>query len=205
MQFRFATGFDWILMILGSLMAFLHGFVLPIALLLLAFIADAFAFHDVSRFTANNQVEVPFQYLVSLQSNRAQETDPNQGLIEINVQNLTGEIVNCSEVYTHTLHSPFPQEFHFTIGDLVRSATVSNAVCYDDNGFINYVNNLIIGLLAVIVAVAVLGAFQMLIYHLTSEHQMRKMRLNYFRSILRQERKWHDMHTQGELSLHLSE
>lgn len=205
MQFHFATGLDWFLMVLGSLMAFLHGFVLPIALLLLAFIADAFAFHDVSRFTANNRVEVPFQYLLSLQSNRAPGADANQGLIEINMQILSGGIVNCSKVYTHTLPPPFPGVFQFTIGDLIRSATVPTAVCYDNISFTNYITNLIIGMLVVIVTVAVLGAFQMLIFHLTSERQMGKMRVNYFQSILRQERKWHDLHTQGELSLHLSE
>lgn len=186
-------------------MASLHGFALPIALLLLAFISDAFTFHDVSHFVTNNRMEVPFQYLLNLQSNRVPGADANQELIKINMQILSGGVVNCSKVYTHTLSPPFLGEFQFTIGDLVRSATVPHAVCYDNMGFTNYVTNLIVGMLAVIVTVAVLGAFQMVIFHLTSERQMGKMRLNYFQAILRQERKWHDLHTQGELSLHLSE
>lgn len=217
LQFRFATGFDWFLTVLGGLMAFLHGFVLPIALLVLAFITDSFTFHEVSRFIANIRFYVPLQYIISLQTSGADgkpleygeliqyEADPNRANIEFNVQNLTGGVVNCSKVYTYRLPHPYGGQFNFTILDLVRSGTVPTASCYDDSSFTDYINTLIFGLLAVLIVATALGALQMLLFHLTSERQMRKMRLSYFQSILRQERKWHDLQTQGELSIHLSE
>ena len=204
-------------MIIGTFVAILHGFVLPIALLVLAFLVDAFAFQEVSFNVANINDYVPFVYLVSLQTNGAEGeplelgeindymVDPNVENILFGVQNLTGGIVNCSAAYTFSLPFPYKGQLVFTIADLVRSATVPTASCYTNETFIDYINGLIFGLLAVILLAAALGAVQMLLFHLTSERQMRKMRLFYFRSILRQERKWHDLHTQGELGIHLSE
>lgn len=201
----------------GTLVAILHGFVLPIALLVLAFLTDAFTFQEVSLSSANIQYYVPFQYLVSLKTNGAEgkplelgeladyTADPTLANIPFNVKNLTGGVVNCSAVYTYSLPFPYKGQLSFTIGDLVRSATVPIASCYTNESFINYINRLIFGLLAVILLAAILGAVQMLLFHITSERQMRKMRLRYFQSILRQERKWHDLHTQGELGIHLSE
>ena len=204
-------------MIIGTFVAILHGFVLPIALLVLAFLVDAFAFQEVSFDAANIEYYVPFLYLVSLQTNGAEGeplelgeltdymVDPTVENILFGVKNLTGGIVNCSAAYTFSLPFPYKGKLVFTIGDLVRSATVPTATCYTNETFIEYINGLIFGLLAVILVAAALGAVQMLLFHLTSERQMRKMRLFYFRSILRQERKWHDLHTQGELGIHLSE
>ena len=205
-------------MFIGTLVAILHGFVLPIALLVLAFLVDAFAFQEVSFDAANIDYYVPFLYLVSLQTSGAEGealelaeitgdymVDPNEENILFAVKNLTGGIVNCTAEYTFFLPFPYDGKLNFTIGDLVRSATVPTASCYTNESFIDYINGLIFGLLAVIILAAALGAVQMLLFHLTSERQMRKMRLFYFRSILRQERKWHDLHTQGELGIHLSE
>ena len=205
-------------MFIGTFVAILHGFVLPIALLVLAFLVDAFAFQEVSFDAANIDYYVPFSYLVSLQTSGAEGealelaeltgdymVDPNEELILFAVKNLTGGIVNCTAEYTFLLPFPYDGRLNFTIGDLVRSATVPTASCYTNESFIEYINGLIFGLLAVIILAAALGAVQMLLFHLTSERQMRKMRLFYFRSILRQDRKWHDLHTQGELGIHLSE
>ncbi len=205
-------------MTIGTFVAILHGFVLPIALLVLAFLVDAFAFQEVSFDAANIDYHVPFPYLVSLQTSGAEGealelaeltgdymVDPNEENILFAVKNLTGGIVNCTAEYTFLLPFPYQGKLNFTIGDLVRSATVPTASCYTNESFIEYINGLIFGLLAVILVAAALGAVQMLLFHLTSERQMRKMKLFYFRSILRQERKWHDLHTQGELGIHLSE
>ena len=216
-QFRYATGLDWLLMIIGTLVAILHGFVLPIALLVLAFLTDAFVFREVSRKVANIQYFVSFQYLLSLKTSGAEgkplelgeladyNANPDLANIPFDVKNLTGGVVNCSGVYTFRLPYPYDGQLNFTIADLVRSATVPTAKCYTNETFIDYINALIFGLLAVIILAAALGAVQMLFFHLTSERQMRKMRLYYFQSILRQERKWHDLQTQGELGIHLSE
>lgn len=196
-------------MILGSLLAFLHGFVLPAALLVLALITDAFKFHEVSRFVANIHFNVPFSFLLDLQGNSQVgrplgfgrvllyffENGPatDEAVIEMNIQNVTGGIVNCTKLYTLGLPHPFAGHFEFTIDHLVRISTVPRAVCYDDDTFTDYINVLIFGLLVVVVAVAVLGAFQMLLFHVTSERQMRKLKLYYFKAILRQEVKWHDL------------
>lgn len=204
-------------MLIGTLVAILHGFVLPIALLILAFLTDAFTFHEVSRNVANIQYLVPFMHLYSLDTNGAEGrplelgelidyiADPRLANVVFDVKNLTGGMVNCTAQYSYQVPFPFDGELNFTIRDLVRSATVPTASCYTNETFIDFIDRLILGLLAVIILAAALGAVQMLLFHLTSERQMRKMRLCYFQSILRQERQWHDMHTQGELGIHLSE
>ena len=206
-------------MVIGILVAILHGFILPIALLVLAFLVDAFSFQELSFIVANIYNHVPFVFLLSIQSNGAEgkdlelgevadlghTIDPTEENILFAVKNLTGGVVNCSAEYTFSLPYPYKGQLVFTIVDIVRSITVPTASCYSNEGFVDYINGLILGLLAVILLAAALGAVQMLLFHLTSERQMRKMRLVYFRSILRQERKWHDLHTQGELGIHLSE
>ena len=204
-------------MSIGTLTAILHGFVLPIALLALAFLTDVFTFQEVSLDATNIQYYVPFQYLLSLKTSGAEgkplelgeladyTADPTLANILFDVKNLTKGVVNCSAVYTYSLPFPYKGQLNFTIHDLVRSATVPTASCYNNETFIDYINSLIFGLLAVIILAAILGAVQMLLFHISSERQMRKMRLYYFQSILRQDRKWHDLHTQGELGIHLSE
>ena len=198
-------------MVIGSLLAILHGFVLPIALLVLSYIINAFSAHELSRLIANFEQTVPVDYLLHLGMSQVErgelthyEAYPNKaGFIKFDIQNLTGGIVNCSAVYVYRLPYPYKGQFNFTIGDLVRSSDAP--ACFNDTSFTNYINIFLLGLSVVIIVVAFLGALQMLIFHLTSERQMRKMRLYYFRSILSQERKWHDLQTLGDIGIHLSE
>ena len=54
LQFSFATCFDWFLMIVGSIAAVLHGFILPASMLLLGELVNVFAYRNITGDVAAN-------------------------------------------------------------------------------------------------------------------------------------------------------
>ncbi len=57
-QFRYATTFDWLLMILGTLSAIAYGLVLPASMLVLAELTDSFVFHAASRVIVTTGIQI---------------------------------------------------------------------------------------------------------------------------------------------------
>lgn len=203
-------------MSLGAIFAILHGFILPVALLFLDFITTAFTHYEVSRFVAKVNLSLPLDFLLGVgqSSNQPQlefselidyDPDPNKIHVLVDILGLTGGYVNCSKIYLLELPHPYTVSYPFTIGEIVRALTLNTAKCYDDHLFISFMDQLIVGLVALAVITIVLGSLQVLFFHAAAERVVRKIRLSYFHAALCQDRAWYDEQLPGEVSVRLSQ
>ena len=212
-------------MVLGSLVSVAHGFVLPIALLILAVITDTFQFHEASRVLSNLQLSVPLEFIVRIAresmglgdgGNRIVEfyaidggyrpDTEGRATLELDIRNKTGGVVNCTKDLVFHVPFPYNYTFNFSIGEIMRSALgLERAHCLDNDEFIAEMNPLILGMVGVALVSMVLGSLQVLLFTIAAERQVKKARLFYFNSILKQEREWYDKHMAGELTTTLLE
>ena len=210
-------------MIFGGAISALHGFVLPIALLILAQITDTFQFHETSRIIANLEVSLPIGFFIGIANNIATggtttvnagvgfyeiqedfDIDSNVATLDISIRNKTNGIVNCSQKLDFFIPYPYNHSFSFTIFDVLR-ATTPHVRCYDNESFIAAMNLLILGLVGVALVAMLLGSLQVLLFTTAAQRQVKKARLLYFNSILRQEREWYDKQLAGALTTKLLE
>lgn len=214
-------------MIFGGIASSLHGFVLPVALIILAQITDTFQFHETSRTVANLEVSLPIEFLLgvanvagggTIDSGPAIgfydllediEIDSNVASLDISIRNITNGVVNCTQKLDFYIPYPYNRNFSFTIFDVVRASTtidnIPNVFCYDDDSFIAAMTPLILGLVGVALLAMLLGSLQVLLFTIAAERQVKKARLLYFNSILRQEREWYDKQLAGVLTTKLLE
>ena len=212
-------------MIFGSIASIAHGFVLPVALLILAVITDTFQFHEASRVLSNLQLSVPLEFIVRIAresmglsngGNRVVEfyainggygpNNEGRATLDLDIKNKTGGVVNCTKDLVFHVPFPYNYTFNFSIGEIMRSALdYELAHCLNNEEFIAEMNPLILGMVGVALVAMVLGSLQVLLFTIAAERQVKKARLFYFNSILRQEREWYDKHMAGELTTTLLE
>ena len=186
LQLRYATAFDWLLMLLGTISAVAHGTAFPGAMLVFGDITNAFVNHEASRTLANdNSVSLTLQ---------------NSTVVAINFQNLTGGNVDCSVSYTIE-----DLQLSFTLGDVLTMIFGNEARCLDDDAFISDINRFIYIFLGIAGGAFLAGWVQVWLFQMTAERQVRRIRLSYYRAILRQDISWFDVNSSGELSNRLTE
>ena len=232
MQFRYATCVDWFLMFLGSLAAIVHGFALPASLVLLSFVTDAFTFHEASAIIATTESHVPLAFLIRLVTpgfgrgggtlgglcdfpsapeltgskfRRSLSSRDVASTLLVNFTNVTGGVVNCSADYRYSISFPYNVEFTFNIDSVIKECIAPKAACYGDATFTVYITNLVIAFSFIAVLAVILGSLQVLFFQIASERQVKKIRLAYFRSVLRQDQAWHSLQDVGAVSSQLTE
>ena len=77
--------------------------------------------------------------------------------------------------------------------------------CLDNESFINIINIQVFAFVGIAVAVFILANIQIGCFQLACERQVHKIRLIYYRAILRQEVGWFDANPSGELASRLTE
>ena len=79
------------------------------------------------------------------------------------------------------------------------------ATCSSTNSFINDINMIVI-FYVIIACVTMLFGFTMIAtFQVTSERQVHRMRLAYYKAVLRQDIAWFDLNQPGEISSRMSE
>ena len=76
----------------------------------------------------------------------------------------------------------------------------AKARCIDNTEFIYRVDMLILIFFGIAVGVFILSYLEVLLFELASERQVKKIRLAFFKSVLKQEIGWFDVHGSGELT-----
>ena len=194
MQFRYATVFDWLLMLLGTFLASCHGVALPLMMLVFGDLVNAFINRDISQQLANvfsqgtincSQTFPPFFHNLTISM--------IAGFVSMST-NMTFE-TNCSYVVTSTS----------TISDLVSNCIQTQAKCLTNDDFIGVINLQVYYFLAIAATVFIAAYFQISLFQTACERQVHKIRLFFYRTILRQEIGWFDANPSGELSSRLSE
>ena len=179
-QLRYATAFDWLLMLLGTLSAIAHGVAFPGGMLVFGDITNAFVNHAAS-ITLANDVSVSVS-----------------GSVQVDFANLTGGIVDCSASYSIAGMS-------LTLGEVLALIFGTQTRCLDDSAFISDVNTSVYIFLGIAGGAFFAGWLQVWLFQTAAERQARKIRLKYYRSVLRQDIGWFDVNSSGELSSRLLE
>ena len=90
-------------------------------------------------------------------------------------------------------------------GQFFASLTFLPERCLTNDGLLAAINQLMIYFGIIAAGVFVFGTIQVLAYQISSERQVYKMRLAYYRAILRQNIAWFDENASGAIASRLSE
>ena len=188
-QFRLATRLDWLLMSVGAACAVLHGGALPVAMLVFGNVTNAFVYYTNSRDLATGRYA------------------------QLNLTPVTNNSLDCGATYdasgdtaiAYALSALYINPAAFTLSDVVKRVVSNSSRCLDDTSFISEINQLIYDFLGIAGGSFVLGFIQVTLFQLACERQVYKLRLRYYRAILRQDIGWIDGKSAGEIANHISE
>lgn len=193
LQFRYASCLDWLLMLLGTVAAMLHGAAFPVAMNVFGDIANAFVQYDISRGIANT-------FTVGC---------PSLGS-SILITNFSG-IVGGDDYVCDTQHMFVDQitnaECNFTVAS-VQVVLFGNRAdlspCFDNGSFIDEINFQVYIFIGIAAAALLVATFQVWFYQTAAERQLHRIRLSFYRSMLRQDMAWFDANPAGELASRMS-
>ncbi len=203
-------------MIVGGLAAVVHGAAFPGAMLLFGDITNAFVYHSIARTVVTDEnatitsaagVEVSAD-LLALTDGRVECTTLCAFVVRMSQFQLTCEppygTVNVT-LSGSVSNTTVPTLFNITLEEFLKREYGDNVDCLDDDDFISEIN-FFIYLFIGVAGVAFLAAYiQILLFHVAAERQVHKVRLKFYRAVLRQDIAWFDVHSGGELSSWLIE
>lgn len=184
-------------MVLGTIAAVIHGATLPVAMNYFGHLTNAFVNQFTSKQLANFEFSFDPRMFLDFPKFAAIEPDIiTSGFI--NFTNLTGGIVNCSEDFVL-----LPPSTNFD--ETLKLGVTELASCLEDGPFFDEIIRYVIGFIALAVIAFIAGALQIFSFQLAGDQQVYQIRLNFFRSLLKQDAEWYDRNASGELSSRLSE
>uniref|UniRef100_H2YAP6 Uncharacterized protein n=1 Tax=Ciona savignyi TaxID=51511 RepID=H2YAP6_CIOSA len=172
-QFRYAECFDWMLMLVGTLGAMVHGAAFPFMMTIFGQMIDTF---------------INYSTCVQMTLGTCTEAEINETYIRLNITNATEQtltmVLRMQRLVVKLLvfgqqHVPVDVEAELT-------------------GFCYYY-------VGIACAVIICGYLQVGNWVLASTRQTRKIRILFFRSIMKQEIGWFDVHHMGELNTRMSD
>ena len=169
--------------------AVLHGGALPVSMLVFGNVTNAFVYYTNSRDLATGQYA------------------------QLNLTPVTNNSLDCGATYdasgdpglAYALLALNINPIAFTLSDVVKAVVSNSSQCLDDTSFISEINQLIYEFLGIAGGSFVLGFIQVTLFQLACERQVYKLRLRYYRAILRQDIAWVDGKSAGEIASHISE
>lgn len=120
-----------------------------------------------------------------------------------NVSSLTGINVTCSSIFNYTIGNVTFVDT--TIDMILKPPTSIYAECLLSEEFISVVNRNVYALVGVTVGVFLACTIQIATFQFAAERQVHKIRLRYYRAIMRQNIAWFDANPTGGLVSRLSE
>lgn len=179
-QFRFSSGIDKILLTVGIICAIVHGTAFPIVMLIFGDLTDAFIDHAVTG-TAVGDIDVILEETFNLSN--------------VSTENIT---VDCGTVFNFS-------DVSIALDDIIPSIYGKGRVCLDDDAFVEFIERQCYIFIGIAVSIFIISGLQSLLFELVAARQIRLIRQNFYRAILRQNIGWFDANPSGELSSRLSE
>lgn len=178
-------------MLLGTITAIIHGAALPAFTVVFGNFINIFIFQDITSSPSilnltngtavNCSAEDPFMLFVDQ-------------TVDISVE-LNGELFVCPYLVNDT--SNFTDLFLTCFGPQVE--------CLSNPDFIGRVNILVYIFLGIAVGVFTMAYFEISFFQTACERQVKKIRLAFYKAIMRQEVGWFDANPSGELASRISE
>lgn len=122
-----------------------------------------------------------------------------------NISNLTGMDIDCSSVFNVTFDSNISL-VDATVSTILENVQqFSSSKCLLGDEFIESINVIVYIMVGISVAVFIVALVQVAGFQWAAERQTHKIRLKYYRAIIRQDIAWFDANPTGELVNRLSE
>ncbi len=167
---------DIVLILAGLIAALLSGAAFPIAMNVFGDITNLFIDQQVSRDIVSSNSLFPCPLAPS-----------------VSISNITGQIVNCTASYTISVCT-------FNISDFFPD-TVS---CINDTDFIAAINIQVYIFIGIAVGSFIFSWLHAWFFQMAAERQTHRIRLKYYRAVLRQDIGWFEDHSSGEITARLS-
>ena len=191
LQFRYATAFDLLLMVVGTISAIAHGAAFPLVTFILGEVTDAFVNYAATQTYAepnNATIMCATSAVVDLAN-----VTFNDARVAVS-SNLTTGTADCNA-----------DAFGVSLEDILQTCFSNNGQCLSNDEFFDTINKLVYGFVGIAVGALIAGFAQISFFQLACERQVKRIRLHYYRSVLRQNIGWFDANPTGELSSRLSE
>ena len=123
----------------------------------------------------------------------------------------------CTDIYNNTLPDNIGTIGNFDHGlscdSLINGVNLTTVYlncfpgrqCLDNGGFIREINKFVFIFLGIAVGVFIFATIQISLFQAACERQIKKIRLAFYRAILRQEIGWFDANPSAELSSRIAE
>ena len=177
-------------MALGSILAVCHGVALPLLMLVFGDLTNAFIDREISQQLSNNFSNGTIDCLLPFPS-----FSYNLTVSEFVAMTTNSSGFECTYVITPSS----------TLGEFISNCIQTQGRCLNNSEFISTINVQVFYFIGIAVAVFIAAYFQISLFQTACERQVHKIRLFYYRAILRQEIGWFDANPGGELSSRLSE
>lgn len=191
MQFRYATLLDFLLMFLGSVAAIGHGFALPALMFIFGDLTNTFINRAITQSVVvplTNSIDVNCSAIVNPRFDGFSVTDIVETFTNGSLAFSCDYVINSTSTYRQLIMSCGQQ-----------------SECLSNNDFTAVINLQVYAFVGIALGVFLLGSFQISLFQLACERQVQKIRLFYYRAILRQEIGWFDANPSGELGSRLTE
>ena len=191
LQFRYATALDLLLLLAGTLLSIVQGCGLPLMVVLFGDVTNAFINQ-----AATQDFVTPNSSLAALCASTVSNTSniPLDDFLDALSRNITTGAADCDA-----------EAFGVTLDELLLICFTNRTQCLSDDTFIAFINQQVVWFAVLAVAVLVAGFAQISFFQASCERQVNRIRLCYYRAIMRQDIGWFDSNPSGELSSRLSE
>lgn len=130
--------------------------------------------------------------------------DITNAFINREVTDSLNATVDCNAVFDYMLPDSNITLFNATLQDVLALTVGGDVRCLTDDLFRAEINRLVFIFIGIAVGAFLFGMVQTWFFRLTAERQVFKIRLQYYRAVLRQELAWFDLNPTGSISDHLS-
>ncbi len=165
-------------MLTGLMAALLSGAAFPIAMNVFGDITNLFINHQFSRNIASSNTLLPC---------------PSDPTVPITIVNATGGTVNCRATYSLPGCTFNISQFFSGIGS-----------CTNDSDFIADINTQVYIFIGLAFCSFLFSWIHTWFFQMAAERQTHRIRLQYYRAVLRQDIGWFEEHSSGEVSSKLS-
>ncbi len=182
-------------MVMGTLAAIAHGVALPSVMLLFGEVTDAYI---------NQQASATF---VDRGDSDALDCAATAVEDSTTVPNITYSLAReryLNEVATGDVDCD-ADAYGVTLADVLETCFSDAAECLNNDEFFDVIDTQCLIFTAIGVAAFILAYFQISLFQLACERQVHRIRVLFYRAILRQNIGWFDANPSGELSSRLSE
>jgi ABC-type multidrug transport system fused ATPase/permease subunit len=173
--------------------AFLHGSAFPVAMYIFGDITNAFVNREAT-------ASLTDAFLTNSFTIGGQTILPCQQDLSFPAANITPD---CNTTYFYN-DSSTGMCLSFSLQELLSQTAGAEVTCLTNDLFIAEMNRLVYIFIGIAAGAFLFGMLQVWFFRLAAERQVFKIRVEYYRAVLRQEQGWFDLNATGTISNHLS-